>query len=92
MEVRLASDRHTEVQTEVHFTEASAVDLTDVCCTAAAAALAVIYADMLAGGAEQGISDSLDARKTVLRHLLPLVGNAFFLQMDENLGTNATIH
>lgn len=92
VDVRLTRDRHTDVQTEVEFNDATAVDLTDVCCTAAAAALAVIYSDMLAGGAERGLTDSIEARKTVLRHLLPLVGSAFFIQMDENLGTNATIH
>lgn len=92
VDARLGENRHTDVQTEVEFNEASAVDITDVCCTAAAAALTVVYADMLAGGAEQGITDSLDTRKAVLRHLLPLVGNAFFIQMDENLGANATIH
>ena len=92
VDARLGNDRHADVQTEVELNDATAVDITDMCCTAAAAALTVVYADMLAGGAKQGITDSLDARKAVLRHLLPPVGHAFFIQMDENLGAGATIH
>lgn len=92
IEATLSEDRNAEVRTEMNLNQANAIDITELCCSAAAAALTIIYTDMLAGATEQGVIDSLEARKAVLRHLLPLVGNAFFSQMDDNLGTNATIH